>query len=300
MISVFNFKEELEIMSNKKKLKRLADTNLKILKSGKIKVEKGQKVDITPFVKDSIEKSNVCRLHGLISQEDVSDKTIKTDITTNLLSPLSTAILTNRLNTNDVPTLVYAVTKKHALDIFSMIDDSEISALLRSSTLGAIYRELKPQWEGIIHDELKTMESVVMEIPKVMIYFDITTGEIKKNPTYINLLLIAVPNAKYIKKGDSVTGEEGLEKVSDEEKITTIVADMCDAIIKTGNKNVILNPFTIPYLTKHADTTAEVWGTITASQKFLENVRSAIFSINNENLYVLFTGTLNRLHGRNV
>ena len=293
MISVFNFKEELEIMSNKKKLKRMADTNLKILKSGKIKVEKGQKVDITPFVRDSIEKSTVCRLKGLISQEDVSDKTVKTDITTNLLSPLSTAILTNKLNTNDVPTLVYAVTKKHALDIFSMIDDSEISALLRSSTLGAIYRELKPQWEGIINDELKTTESVVMEIPKVMIYFDINTGEIKKNPTYINLLLVAVPNPKYIKTND-------LEKVSDEEKISTIVADMCDAIIKTGNKNIILNPFTISYLLKHADTTAEVWGTITASQTFLENVRSAIFSINNENLYVLFTGTLNRLHGRNV
>lgn len=120
----------------------------------------------------------------MISQEDVSDKTVKTDITTNLLSPLSTAILTNKLNTNDVPTLVYAVTKKHALDIFSMIDDSEISALLRSSTLGAIYRELKPQWEGIINDELKTTESVVMEIPKVMIYFDINTGEIKESYLY--------------------------------------------------------------------------------------------------------------------
>ena len=61
----------LRDMAKKKKLKKLAESNIKILKSGKIKFSKNQKIDLGLFTTESIEGAVVSRLEGIISQEDV-------------------------------------------------------------------------------------------------------------------------------------------------------------------------------------------------------------------------------------
>lgn len=279
-------------MSKKKQLKKLAKSNIQILKSGKIKVAKDQKINLKSFVNDSIENSVVSRLNAIISREDVVIDTadLRADVTTNMTSDVKTAELAARANNPNTNTIVLTVNKKNALDVFDFLEDGSLGIILRTSTLASIYKDdsIKSKWVDLNKND-KTNFTNVLYIPKIMVFIDPSNGKIRKTPYYINLLLLAVPTQKNM--------GEAVEEVSDENACARVIADICDAAIKCGAKNLIIDPYDYKMFRKEPHTTAELWYQISTGQRFIEQFNSVIFTIENEELFIVFNA-VNSVRGK--
>lgn len=275
-------------MSKKKKFKKLAESNIQVLKSGKLKIAKGQKINLKPFVNESIQNTVVSRLDAIISKEDVVIETsdLRVDITSNMTSDIKTAELASRVNSPNVNTVVVTVNKKDALDIFDFLDDSSLGIILRTSTLASIYSggDVKKKWVDLNKDDNSTFTNV-MFVPNIIIFIDPETGKIRKVPYNINLLIVAVPTVKKM--------TDGVEEVSDEDAVARIIADISDSAIRCGAKNIILNPYNYKLFKKDPHITAELWKEISTSQRFIEQFKSFIFAIENEELFIIFNAKRN-------
>ena len=81
-----------------KKQRKMAKSNIKILKSGKIKISKEQKLDLTPFIEGTINNTIVSRLNGIISKEEVViDEEKNIDIRAHLIDELECVRLKNEM-----------------------------------------------------------------------------------------------------------------------------------------------------------------------------------------------------------
>ena len=273
------------MMGKKKKLMKLAEASMKILKNGKLKVSKGQKIKLDPFIDGSVEAAIVSRLNGVITKEDVVVDTtdLHLEIDTNLTSDLRVAELHSRVsNKNNVGpcTIAMVVSKKEALKMFDFLSDSTIGTILRTSTLASIYKKIKPQWVDL-NDEDKTQFTNVMYIPNIMMFIDSETGKFKKHPTSLNLLILAVPNPNKM-------DEDGVEELSDEDAAARVIADVMEAGIKCGAKDLIINPYCNKLLEKDEHSTAVLWNQIITSQRVIEQYHSITFSIEDDNQFVIF------------
>lgn len=279
-------------MSKKKQLKKLAKSNIQILKSGKIKVSKDQKINLKPFVNDSIDNAVVSRFNAIISQERVVIDTtdLRADVTTNMTSDIKTAELASRVNSPKTNTIVVTVNKKNALDVFDFLENGTLGVILRTSTLASIYKDdsIKDRWVDLNKDD-KSSFTNVMFVPKIMVFIDPSTGKIRKTPYYINLLLVAVPNQKNM--------SDGVEEVSNEDACARVIADICEAAIKCGARDLIFDPYGFKMFKKEPHITAELWYQITTGQRFIEQFDSMIFTIENEELFVIFNA-VNAVRGK--
>ena len=270
-------------MSKKKQLKKLAKSNIQVLKSGKIKIAKGEKISLKSFVNDSIQNTVISRLDGIISKEDVvlETKDLRVDITSSMTSDFKTSELASRVQTPKTNTIVVTINKKNALDVFDMLDDSSLGIILRTSTLTSIYseKEVKDKWVELNHND-KTSFTNIMYVPNIMVFLDPSTGKIREKPYYINLLLVAVPSQKKM--------SDGIESLSYENVVGRIIADICDAGIKCGAKDLIVDPYQYKVMRKDPHVTAELWSQISTTQKFIEQIHSMIFTIENEELFIIF------------
>ena len=122
-------------MSKKKQLKKLAKSNIQVLKTGKIKIAKGEKISLKSFVNESIKNTVISRLDGIISQEDVviDTKDLRVDITSNMTTDFKTSELISRVQSPKTNTIVVTVNKKNALDVFDFLDDSSLGIIPRNS-----------------------------------------------------------------------------------------------------------------------------------------------------------------------
>jgi len=279
-------------MSKKKQLKKLAKSNIQILKSGKIKIAKDQKINLKSFVNESIEGTIVSRLNAIISRESVVIETsdLRADVTTNMTSDIKTAELAARVNSPKTNTIVVTVNKKNALDVFDFLDSGTLGIILRTSTLASIYKDksVKDKWVDLNKND-KSAFTNVLYAPKVMVFIDPSTGKIRKTPYYINLLLLAVPSQKNM--------SDGVEEVTDENACASVIADTCEAAIKCGAKDLIIDPYDYKLFKKEPHTTAELWYQISTGQRFIEQFNSVIFTIENEELFVIFNA-VNSVRGK--
>ena len=275
-------KDRRRKMAKKKQIKKLAEASIKILRSGKIKVAKGQKISLKPFVRDSVEKSIVSRLDGIISKEDVIIDTsnLRCDVTSNLTDEFRTADLAARVQTPKTQTIVISMTKKQILNAFDFLDGETLGILLRTSTLGSIYSELKESWVEL-NDGDKTQFTNVLFIPKIMVFIDAVTGKIRKQPMYVNLLVVATPDQNKMV-------ENGVVKVTDEMASARVIADIVEAGIKCGVKDVIINPYGNKIVAKDLALSANLWQRIVTGQHFMEQYDSYIFALEKEDQYITF------------
>lgn len=269
-------------MGKKKKLKKLAESNMKILANGKLKVSRGQKIKLDPFIKNSVDEAVISRIDGILTKEDVlvDESDLKVEINTNLTSDLHVAELSTRMNKVGKSTIALVIPKKDALDIFNWLADDTIGELLRTSTLASIYGKLKPQWTELNKGD-NTSFTNVMYIPGVMVFIDSMTGKFKKSPMSINLLIIAVPPTGKM-------DEEGIEKISDEDAAARVIADIIESGIKCGVKDLIVNPYGYKVLNKDERMTAVLWNQITTGQRVIEQYNSITFSIEDDDKFVIF------------
>ena len=116
-----------------------------------------------------------------------------------------------------------------------------------------------------------------------------TTGKIRKTPYYINLLLVSVPTQKNM--------TDGVEELSNEDMCARIIADICEAAIKCGARDLILDPYAYKMFRKEPHITAELWYQITTGQRFIEQFESVVFTVENEELFVIFNA-VNAVRGK--
>lgn len=281
----------------KRDIKSLAEASIKILRSGKVKV-KEQKINLLPFIDESLENSVVSRLNGIISKEDVVIDTsdIKSEVNTTLTDELHTIELMNRfkefgVNIND-NTVIITTTKNKATKLFDFLNDDIIGILLRTSTLGSIYTNLSNEWTNLNKNDTTNFTNVLY-IPKIMIFIDPRTGRIKNYPTYLNLLVISTPKAKDMtmnintdNKDDSVITEV---VPNEDEQIARVIADIVDSVIVLGIKNIVLSPFSGKILSEDKTLTSKLWSEMTSSQRFIEHIERCMFAVNDDHDYVVFT-----------
>ena len=84
-------KEMFDVFSEKKSKRKRKETvtkkNIKILKSGKVKFKKDQKISLDPYIKDSVKGCICSRIEGIPNNEEVvlEETNLKTEININLL-----------------------------------------------------------------------------------------------------------------------------------------------------------------------------------------------------------------------
>lgn len=267
--------------NKKKSTANIAEQNIKILKSGKVKIKKGTKINLQPLIDTSSKDVVISRIDGILSKEDVNIDVPKCTVsTTTTLSSMRRSVdLLSRSGDNTVYTLTHVINKKNALDIFDFMDDSIIGNLLRTSSLGAVYKKVKSAWKDLNQDD-KTKFTNVLFIPNILVFLDEKTGDTKRLPYKVNLLLIAEPSISNM--------SEGIEKVEDVEATRRIIEDVLDAGIKCGCKDMIVNPYCYKQLLNDVDFTAGTFHAITESQRCMEQYHSLTFTVNDDDLYVIF------------
>lgn len=259
----------------------VAEQNIKILKSGKVKFKKGQKISLTPYVSESVNKSVCSRADGIISKEEVVIDTSSCRLnTTSTLSTIKRTVeMVSRIDTPDIQTVVHVVNKKNAVEIFDFLDNSIVGTLLRSSTLASVYKKIKDSWIDL-NDNDKTNFTNVLFIPDIFVFLDSDTGKIRKIPYRVNLLLIAEPSLKYM--------GNGIDKITNEEAVERTIKDVFEISGKCGAKNLVIAPYCNKLFLEDPYTTAGIWHNYTTIQKTIENIKNVNFAVNNEDLYIIF------------
>jgi hypothetical protein len=275
-------------MSKKKKKKdeySVAQQNIKILQSGKVKFVKGEKVSLEPFISESLNNAVCSRIEGILSNEKIalSSSSFMVDVTSNLTTMWKMGEMLSKLSDADTQTVVHIVNKKSATEIFNMLDDSIVGTLMRTSTLAAVYDKIENDWKSINEDDKTSFTNVLM-IPQLFVFLDDNTGKIRKNPFKINLLLISEPSVKYMK--------DGIERPTGLEVINRLISDTFEAATKIGNKHLIIAPFCHKAFVDDPYETAKIWGEYSTIDSTLKNIESISYAVNNEDLYIIFMKNL--------
>lgn len=275
-------------MSKKKKSKKkekkllkqwnIDSKNIDILESGKIKFKKGEKIDVSDYVNASVADAKISRLEGIPTKEEIiidGNNTYRLDASTNCSSITRILDIMNSINSNEVQTIVLPMTKKKATNLE---DNDIVSWLAQSSTFLATYSKLSKQWKEL-NDEDGSRFTNVLFIPKIYVFLE-KKGKLRKKPISVNLMIVAVPS---INKASN-----GIEAMDNIEYTNRIINDSIEACIRCGCKSVIVDPYSMKALNEDVHYTAKYWCGKTETQRVIENIRNVTFSIDNDDLYVIF------------
>lgn len=250
---------------------------LKTLKKGRVKYSDDKKVDLTPFINESINNTLISELDAVISKEDV-----KVDEDDNKCSIVSMLKVKEDAFANK--TFVVSVNRKQLVNSFDFLKDTRIGALLRSSTLSSIYYPIKDLWKKLVEsDKSKTY---VMYVPKIFVFANLSEMDLYENSVFTNLLLVVTPTSDDIREAND-------KEMTKTDIKTHIITDILEAVIKTGNHNVIIDPYSHKVLDDDKYESGSLWNDISTSVRVDENIHSIIFDFTfwDEEDFKLFIST---------
>lgn len=250
---------------------------LKTLKKGRVKYSDDKKVDLTPFINESINNTLISELDAVISKEDV--KVDDNDSKCHIVSMLKV-----KEDTFANRTFVVSVNRKQLVNSFDFLKDTRIGALLRSSTLSSIYYPIKDLWKKLIDsDKSKTY---VMYVPKIFVFANLSEMDLYDDSVFTNLLLVVTPTSDDIREAND-------KEMTKTDIKTRIITDILEAIIRTGNHNVIIDPYSHKVLADNKYESGSLWNDISTSVRVDENIHSIIFDFTfwDEEDFKLFIST---------
>ena len=250
---------------------------LKTLKKGRVKYSDDKKVDLTPFINESINNTLISELNAVISKEDV--KVDDNDSKCHIVSMLKV-----KEDTFANRTFVVSVNRKQLVNSFDFLKDTRIGALLRSSTLSSIYYPIKDLWKKLIDsDKSKTY---VMYVPKIFVFANLSEMDLYEDSVFTNLLLVVTPTSDDIREAND-------KEMTKTDIKTHIITDILEAVIKTGNHNVIIDPYSHKVLADDKYESGSLWNDISTSVRVDENIHSIIFDFTfwDEEDFKLFIST---------
>ena len=250
---------------------------LKTLKKGRVKYSDDKKVDLTPFINESINNTLISELDAIISKEDV--KVDDNDSKCHIVSMLKV-----KEDTFANRTFVVSVNRKQLVNSFDFLKDTRIGALLRSSTLSSIYYPIKDLWKKLIDsDKSKTY---VMYVPKIFVFANLSEMDLYYDSVFTNLLLVVTPTSDDIREAND-------KEMTKTDIKTRIITDTLEAIIRTGNHNVIIDPYSHKVLADDKYESGSLWNDISTSVRVDENIHSIVFDFTfwDEEDFKLFIST---------
>ena len=266
---------------HEKKKKVIAKKNIEILESGKLKINKNEKLSLKPFIQDSLDQMVCSRVEGIPNKENIvidEKPTGKTTICVNLTS-IKKMLKINMIFQKDVYTIVSVVPKKEYDEYFNLMDGTIIGTLLRTSTLMCMYHEIKENWKELNQQDTSGFTNVLF-IPNILVFLDEKKGTILKKPYKINLLFLTTPSKKNL--------TEGIEDSSQEEVVKRMIDDVYDVSIRTGCDRLIIAPFCNSSLLEEPHYTSEVWNNGYTTDRVNNNIQSIDFCVNSDDLFVIF------------
>lgn len=260
--------------------------SIKITDSGEIKLKKDESIDISGYVKETVTDAVISRLDGITNKEEINidgeNSSYRLDTTTSCSSIIRHVDLMSAIDDVNPQTIVIPMTKKRA----AHLDENPIvSWLMKTSTFISVFNRLKDEWDSLNTDD-KTTFTNVFYLPKLYIFVD-KAGKMRKKPTCINLLIVAFPSMK--------NATPGIELIDNTTYVNRIIEDTMDAVIKLGIKNMVIDPYCMPALMDDVHYTAKYWYGYTERQRAIENIRMITFTIDNDELFIIFCRSNDRL-----
>lgn len=251
---------------------------LKTLKKGRVKFSDDRKLDLTQYITESINNTLISELDAIISKEDVKiDEDGAKCFVTSILKTTDT-VFANK-------TFVVSMNRKQAVNSFDFLKDTRIGALLRSSTLSSIYYPIKDLWKQLLDsDKSKTY---VMYIPRIVVFANLSEMDLYEDLVFTDLLLVVTPTVDDIREAN----DKEMTKAEVRERIIT---DILEAVIRTGNHNVIIDPYSHKVLADDKYECGKLWNEVSSSVRVDENINSILFDFTfwDEEDFNLFTSTV--------
>lgn len=251
---------------------------LKTLKKGRVKFSDDRKLDLTQYITESINNTLISELDAIISKADV--KIDEDEVKCSVASILKTAdtVFANK-------TFVVSMNRKQAVNSFDFLKDTRIGALLRSSTLSSIYYPIKDLWKQLLDsDKSKTY---VMYIPRIVVFANLSEMDLYEDLVFTDLLLVVTPTVDDIREAN----DKEMTKAEIRERIIT---DILESVIRTGNHNVIIDPYSHKVLADDKYECGKLWNEVSSSVRVDENINSILFDFTfwDEEDFNLFTSTV--------
>lgn len=270
-----------------KSIKKIANSRISVLKSGKVKFEKGETISLNVFSERSIAGTIISRVDGIISKEVPESNTNKSKTEKHsFLMDMEDYLRATGTMDGKTQTIIIPIPKKKACFAFDFLSNSILGVLLRTSTLATVYKNVKEKWVDLNKDD-KSAFTNVMYIPSLMIFGDSFTGRLLEKPILANVLILAMPSEKQL--DTTVTTENDVEITeirSRDDVKKDIIGEIMESVIRLGATNIILDPFSHKVLRKDPLETILIWNTALQSKRVNQNVETVSTVFTDESLYI--------------
>lgn len=232
-------------MGLKKKLSKfkLSTKMIKILKKEKVKLKNGTKVSLKPFIDKTAEGTVVAREGAVPSQQTIIVPGSPDDMNS-LTTAYHAASMIDFYREKVCPiedhyTFVIMVNQKSCEKLFDFMADTFIGELLRTSTLGRCYKDIKAKWELLFqkNDDDEPLSNVLY-LPDIYAFLG-RNGKALERPFYFNLLLVAVPSKKEYQE-EQTMGGEGI--ISDSTLLEKMIRMTLQTAVQLRCKQLIIDP----------------------------------------------------------
>lgn len=259
-----------------KNKKHVAKNTIKVLSDGKVKIKKGKKVDLTPYIQNSVANCVMGTIDGS-GKPGRRPKDLELTVS-NLMLTAPEALRIISTGTTDTEFTIVDIVRLKDANTFDLTEDSIKGEILRASTLGGCYKEVKMKWKEFNSTEY-TKTTNYLFFPELVSFMNSETGDVLHMPFKFNYLMISVPSINRF-------GYDDMDVY-----LNNAIADIMDAIIDTKVKNVIIDPFTIKAFRENVDVVSNLFNTIVSTDKVKNYLDSVIFAIADSDKFVPFFAT---------
>lgn len=256
-----------------KNKKHIAKSTIKVLSDGKVKIKKGKKMDLTPFINNSVANCYMGTIDGA-GKAGRRPKDNEIGIN-NLMLPATESLRILSTGLADAEFTIVDVVKLKDSNTFDLTEVSTKGEILRSSTLGGCYKEVKMKWKELNSTEY-SKNTNFLYFPELISFMNSETGDVLHMPFKFNYLMISVPSMNRFGYEDETV------------YLNNVVADIFDAIIDIKAKNVIIDPFAIKAFRENPDVISKLFNTIVSTDRVKGYLDSVTFAIPNGDNFVRF------------
>ena len=265
--------------------KNIAKNTIKVLSDGKLKIKKGKKVDLTPYMDKSIANCIMGTIDGS-GKRGRRPKDLELGVNNLLLSSPEVLRILSTTCTDSEYTIVDIVRLKDSIT-FDLTENSVRGEILRGSTLGGCYKSVKKKWLELNIPKVSDKTNFLY-FPELVSFMNSDTGDVLKMPFKFNYLMISLPSM-------SRSGYDNKDVY-----LNNAVADIMDAIIEVGAKNVIIDPFAIKVFAENSDKVSNLFNTIISSDKVKNYLDTISFAIPYDDLFVTFIANQRNITSSNT
>lgn len=242
--------------------------------------------DVEKYIKNAPD-AMATRIDGIPSKEAVSvdnDNKLTTNFEIFHSNIPKSVDLVSGIHGKKEYTIVVPMTKKKSLKLG---EDGIFQYLNHTSTFRYLYKNIRRAWFDLTEND-DTKFTNVLWIPGIHMIANSRGSVIKDKDIVVNVLVTAFPNID--------NASDGVEKVSKEDYMLRIVNDTYSAAIKLGCKTILVDPFHMRVLRNEAAMSSDMWNTATTEKKYIENIQDTFFSIEEDDLFIIFSRYYDKYH----